>query len=75
MNILDLAYQHSIDMEFDGDFDGGNYYVTLNYLIASHRGVDGAQTKITLSQEDINRLHEGAKKLVKLLEKHVTKGY
>jgi hypothetical protein len=62
-------------IEFDGDFDGGNYYMTCNYLTSTHRGASDTETKLILKQDDIDALYEGAKQLVRILEKHVTEGY
>lgn len=75
MNILDLAFYHKIDIDFDGDFDGGNYHVTMDYMTATHHGTSDIKTTMTLKQADIDELYLGAKKLVKLLEKHISEGY
>ena len=75
MNILDLAFNYTIDIDFDGDIDGGNYHITMNYLLSTQQGVEETETKISLKQWDIDELYLGAKKLVKLLEKHATEGY
>ena len=75
MNLLDLAFKYNIDIEHDGDFDGGCYYIKMNYLTGTHMAVSDTEEKIILKQPDIYELYRGAKKLVKLLEKHVTEGY
>lgn len=75
MNILDLAFYHKITIEFDGDFDGGNYEMTMEYLTASHHGTADTRTTMILKQTDIDELYSGAKNLVRLLEKHVTENY
>jgi len=72
MNITDLAFQYAIKIEFDGDFDGGNYYMKLIYVTSTQAGAGDTITNITLKQDDINALYKGAKELVKTLEKHVT---
>jgi hypothetical protein len=71
MNILDLAFKYNIDIEHDGDFDGGCYHVKMNYLTGTHMDVSDTEEKIVLKQTDMYELFHGAKKLVKLLEKHV----
>jgi len=71
MNIIDLAFEHAINIEFDGDFDGGNYYLKLTYLVSTNLGVTTAETIFTLKQTDIDLLYKGAKGLVKTLEKHI----
>ena len=75
MNLLDLAFYHNISIEFDGDFDGGSYYMVMDYLTASHNGTADTKTTMILKQTDIDELYSGAKNLVKLLEKHVTENY
>jgi hypothetical protein len=75
MNITDLIFQYRIDIEHDGDFDGGCYYVTLNYEAATQQGSGEVQTKIILKQDDINEMYEGALKLTKELKKYIHGGY
>jgi hypothetical protein len=75
MNLLDLAFKYDIEIDYDGDFDGGNYYINLTYWIATQSSVGVAKEELILKQSDIDALYDGATKLVKLLEKHVTEGY
>ena len=75
MNLLDLAFKHDITIHHEPDFDGGDFYITMDYLLATYVGVTEAKTTFALKQQDIDELCHGAKKLVKLLEKYVTEGY
>jgi len=72
MNLLDLAFNYTIDIDFDGDFDGGNYHVTLNYLSSTQVGIAETETKLSIKQEDIDQLYIGAKNLIRALDKHVS---
>lgn len=74
MNLLDLAFYYEIDIHNDGDFDGG-YYVTMKYIQPTPSLLSDTEEKLWVKQEDIDRLYDGAKKLVGLLEKHASKGY
>lgn len=79
MNITDLAFKYEIDIDFNGDIEDGMvtgcYNVTIKHEIGMHSQHGDVKIDMTLGQSDINELYEGAKKLVKALEKHVTGNY
>jgi hypothetical protein len=71
MQLIDLAFEYDIEIDYEGDFDGGNYYVTLKYQTATNAASSDTITILTLKQTDIELLYSGAKKLIGLLSKHV----
>jgi hypothetical protein len=75
MNIIDLAFDYDIKIDFDGDFDGGNYHIKMNYVTATNHGTGETETIIVLDQVDIDKLYAGANKLIETLKHHITTGY
>jgi hypothetical protein len=76
MNIFNLAYKYDIKIDYDGDFDGGWYHTTLKYEISGiEEELPEVELKVSLRQGDIDAIHDGAKKLMKALENHITFGY
>ncbi len=72
MNLLDLNFEYDIKIDFEGDFDGGNYHVTLDYPIGTQQGITNGKTYLSLKQADIDFMYLGAKKLAEALKKHVS---
>jgi hypothetical protein len=75
MSLLDLAFEYDIKIDFDGDFDGGTYYMKLNYITSTQGGTGDTTMTITLKQDDIVALYDGAKQLIRALEKHILPSY
>jgi hypothetical protein len=75
MNILDLRFEFGININFDGDFDGGSYDLDLSYEIASHGLYANSAEIHRLKQSDIDALYEGVMKLAKALKPNITQGY
>ncbi len=74
MNITDLGFKFDTHIEFDGDFDGGNYYVTFKHDTCLNSAAE-TETKVMMKQVDIDDIYAGLMKMTKEFKKHVTEGY
>jgi hypothetical protein len=75
MNILDLAYKYDLKIDFDGDFDRGCYHMAFTYITATQSDITDITEKLSVKQHDIDELYLGVKKLLKILDEHVSEGY
>lgn len=75
MNILDLGFNYDLTIDFDGDFDGGNYTLKFKYFTSTQNGVGDTETTVILRQSDIDEIYEGTLKLMRLLKPHIVERY